>query len=168
MSIGLDKVHTDWSCGLWYTAEDIEACSTFSWKPRCAWNWPRQCMYVYDNIGYWRWRVNLRGSTPHPGGVRRWMKKGWGQTIGWGQCFEFPSMLWHCWLGDKNSIKNSWYLSPEVISQNKWTKKTEWELSNPGSPRKQPLKWTWWWWFPVIVTYDDFPYSISVFEMFQA
>jgi len=32
------------------------------------------------------------------------MKKGWGQATGWVQCFQFPSVLWHCWLGDRKEI----------------------------------------------------------------
>jgi len=37
-------------------------------------------------------------------------------------------------------------LNPELFSKNKWRRKIEWELSNPGLPGKWPLKrWTEYW-----------------------
>jgi len=47
------------------------------------------------------------------------MKKGWGQGIGWGQCFVIFSPLWHCWLGDRKdiwSINTLCHLSPKVAN----------------------------------------------------
>ena len=38
-------------------------------------------------------------------GVQWWMKKEWSQANGWRQRFVFPSMLWHCWLGDRKDIR---------------------------------------------------------------
>jgi len=38
--------------------------------------------------------------------VRRWTKKRRGQWVIFPdlvQCFEFPSVLWHCWLGDRRT-----------------------------------------------------------------
>jgi len=34
--------------------------------------------------------------------------RSWGQWVilpAWLQCFEFPSVLWRCWLGDRNGIQ---------------------------------------------------------------
>ena len=56
-------------------------------------------------MGYWYQRASAQGPMPLPSGVRWWMKKGWGQVTGCGQCFVFPSVLWHCWLGDRKGIR---------------------------------------------------------------
>jgi len=46
------------------------------------------------------------------------------QATGWGQCFELPSVLWHCWLGDRwpqKSVPNGdeW----NRFLRKKWSKK---------------------------------------------
>jgi len=45
------------------------------------------------------------------------MKKEWGQALGLGQCFEFPSVLWHCWFGDRNGFRPVKYLCQGRLSQ---------------------------------------------------
>jgi len=35
-----------------------------------------------------------------------------------GQCFVFPTMLWHCWMDDKKD-NNRCHLFPKVFFQNK-------------------------------------------------
>jgi len=56
-------------------------------------------------MGYWCQRAGVQGIMLLPPGVRWWMKKGWGQATGCGQCSEFPSVLWHCWLGDRKGTR---------------------------------------------------------------
>jgi len=53
----------------------------------------------------------------------------WWLFRGCGQCFfEFPGVLWPCWLGDRKVIrpmKNFHDLLPKVLSQNNWKTKIE-------------------------------------------
>jgi len=63
-------------------------------------------------FGYWYLRANIKGAVSvHHESSGGWRGiKEWGQADGWGQCFEFPFLLSHCWLGDRKGIwliKNS-------------------------------------------------------------
>jgi len=71
--------------------------------------------------------------------VVQWMKKRWGQVTGWGQCFAFPSVLWHCWLDDEENTQcvKARHLSAEVLFQYSWRKKTEEGRTKPGSSGKR-------------------------------
>jgi len=56
------------------------------------------------------------------------------------QCFKFLSVLWHCWLGDRNdvrSIKEPVLFNPEG-SLPEWVKEEKLlkQPANPGSPGK--------------------------------
>ena len=67
------------------------------------------------------------------------MKKGWGLLVifpGLGQCFEFPLVLQHCWLGDSKSIWSvtSCATYPEGSLLEQMKEETEVELENWGSP----------------------------------
>ena len=60
-------------------------------------------------------------------GVRWCMKKGRGQATGWGQCFVFPSVLQHCWLGDRKDIwplKNPCHLPQRLTARTHGRRKT--------------------------------------------
>ena len=50
-------------------------------------------------------RSCIKGATILFSWVLGQMKKGWGQATGWGQCLEFPSVYWRCWLGDRKDIR---------------------------------------------------------------
>jgi len=93
---------------------------------------------------YWNQTASVKGATTFPSGAWQWIKKGRGQATGCGQCSMFPSVLWHCWLGDRKGIRPIKILchsSPEVLHQNSWRKKIEGEPADRGSPAKQVLKW---------------------------
>jgi len=67
------------------------------------------------------------------------MKKGWGLLVifpGLGQCFEFPLVLQHCWLGDWKGIWSvtSCATYPEGSLLEQMKEETEVELENRGSP----------------------------------
>ena len=67
-----------------------------------------------------------KGSTSVLSTVRWWMKKGWGQVTGWGQCCKFPSLLWHCWLGDRRTsalCENLCRLTPKGLFKISWGRK---------------------------------------------
>jgi len=63
---------------------------------------------------YSRQKSGTKSATPLLPGDQWWMKKGWDQAAGWGQCFEFPSVLWHWWLGDRMDI---WLTKTYTTSQ---------------------------------------------------
>ena len=63
-----------------------------------------------------------KGSSVFWSGIWRWMIKAWGQTTGWGHCFVFSSLLWHCQLG---SMMDIWPIkSPCAIDPQRWSSKT--------------------------------------------
>ena len=85
---------------------------------------------------YWkRQRTGVKVVMPIASGVWWWTKKGRGQASAQGQCFDFPSALWHCWLGDRKSIwrYNCSTYSPSLsscVSEGK----SEGGPANPCSP----------------------------------
>jgi len=53
----------------------------------------------------------------------------WMRSCHWlGQCFVFPSVLWHCWMGDRKDIR---LLITKQIHECDWE-----ELAGTGSPGK--------------------------------
>jgi len=50
--------------------------------------------------------MEINGTASISLSVQWWMKKGRGQAtfFGWSHCLKFPSVHWHCWLGDRNGI----------------------------------------------------------------
>jgi len=73
------------------------------------WNWTRMVNVSYSKCwwtGSWcsHHTASAMGTTLRASVVGRRMKKGWGQAIGCGQWFEFPSVLWHWWLDDGKGI----------------------------------------------------------------
>jgi len=68
--------------------------------------------------------------------------------------FKFPSVLWHCWLGDRKGIQPEKTCAslvtrdsfPEQMEEVDWGKP-----GNAGLPGKRPLKWTWWYFLLSVV-----------------
>ena len=62
---------------------------------------------------------NQQERTLFPWWVQWWMMNGWGQATGWTQCFVFPSVLWHCWLGDRKDIRpvKTWATFPQTSEE---------------------------------------------------
>ena len=76
-------------------------------------------LLISINLEYGRWAVSIKVAMLFPSGVRWWMKKG-GQSVifsRWGQCFEFPSLLW-CWVTGRHSLHKNlchlWHLFPKI------------------------------------------------------
>jgi len=62
------------------------------------------------------------------------------------ECFDNVD-VGQCWVGDKTSIqpqKNLFHISPNVLFQNRWRKKTRIDAADLCSPGKWLLKWRWW------------------------
>jgi len=71
-------------------------------------------------------RANIKEATPFP----LWMKKGRLKATGVSHCFEFPSVVCHCCLGDRKDIQpiESPPLSPKVLFQDKQKSNTKGKL----------------------------------------
>jgi len=62
----------------------------------------------------------------------------------WGPCFDFHSVLWHCWLDDRKSIRPVLcHWSPKFPF---WTSGggNRGESADQGSRGKGLLRWSWW------------------------
>ena len=74
-------------------------------------------------------------------GIRWWTNTGYGQATGWGDCYEFPSVLWHCWSGDRKGIQSveMCHLCPKILlSGSRRRTRTNGALE----PSKQQTKWS--------------------------
>jgi len=75
---------------------------------------------IISDWRYWRRRAGVRGALPCQSGIWLWMKNGWGQASGLGQCFVFPSVLWHCSLRGRKDIRpveTTFCYSPAVLER---------------------------------------------------
>jgi len=63
-----------------------------------------------------------------------------GQATACGQCFVFPSVLWHCWFGDSEDIQPVMTCVHISNFRNRWRMKNRREPAKQGAHEKQPLK----------------------------
>ena len=69
--------------------------------------------HLWSSLGYWHQRTEERHDTPPPQGIQQLSAvKDKVVSLGSMECDIFPSVLWHCWLGDRKGIRpvKNWVL----------------------------------------------------------